>query len=66
MNYGQLQHFFEMGGYGIYVWPAYGITFAVLLMNMIVPYLRHKKLLRQQAPSSSISMISPQTHAADS
>jgi heme exporter protein D len=66
MNYGQVQHFFEMGGYGIYVWPAYAITFAVLLMNFINPWLRHRQLLRQQIPSSSIQIISSQSHAADS
>lgn len=22
--------FFSMNGYGIYIWPAYGVTFAVL------------------------------------
>lgn len=26
-----LQAFFEMGGYALYVWGAYGVTFAVVL-----------------------------------
>ena len=66
MIHGQLQHFFEMGGYGIYVWPAYGITFTVLLMNIIVPCMRHRQLLRQQTPSSSIQIITTQSHVTDS
>ena len=66
MNYGLLHHFFEMGGYGIYMWSAYGITFAVLLINFINPWLRHRQLLRQQIPSFSIPIISSQSHAADS
>ena len=28
-----LQKFIEMGGYGEYVWPAYGLTALVLLWN---------------------------------
>lgn len=30
-----LDQFFHMGGYGIYVWPAYGITLLVFLLNLI-------------------------------
>lgn len=66
MVHGQLQHFIEMGGYGIYVWPAYGITFAVLLMNIIVPCIRHRQLLRQPTSSSSIQIITTQSHVTDS
>lgn len=66
MIHGQLQHFFEMGGYGIYVWSAYGITFAVLLMNIIVPYMRHRQLLCQPTPSSSIQIITTQSHVTNS
>jgi heme exporter protein CcmD len=28
-----LQHFLAMGGYAKFVWPAYGLTAAVLLWN---------------------------------
>lgn len=66
MFYGQIQHFFAMGGYGIYIWPAYGITFVILLMNIIFPWLRHKQILRQQLPTSSITILSPQSHVTDS
>ncbi len=34
-----------MGGYGIYVWPAYGIGLVVLILNIIVPlYVKKQKL----------------------
>lgn len=66
MLYGQIQHFFAMSGYGIYVWPAYGITFVILVMNIIFPLLRHRQLLRQQIPASAISIISRPSHATDS
>ena len=37
--------FLNMGGYGIYVWPAYLIVAIVLIVNLIVPLRRHRKLL---------------------
>jgi heme exporter protein D len=66
MNYGQLQHFFEMGGYGVYVWSAYAITFAVLLMNFISPRFRHRQLLRRKLSSFSSQIKLSKTHVADS
>lgn len=48
MHWMQLQQFLLMGGYAKYVWPAYGITFSILLGNVILPLLKHKKILRQQ------------------
>ena len=65
MHYHQLQHFLDMGGYGIYIWPAYGMTFAVLIINIIQPLLQHRQLLRPgqyQMPNP----ISRQTHVTDS
>ncbi|MBM4207300.1 MAG: heme exporter protein CcmD [Gammaproteobacteria bacterium] len=43
------QEFFAMGGYGFYVWTAYGITFIVLVANVVVPIVQRKQFLRQQA-----------------
>ena len=37
--------FLNMGGYGVYVWPAYLIVAIVLIVNLIVPLRRHRKLL---------------------
>ncbi len=42
-----LESFFAMGGYAFYVWTAYGVTFLVLLVNILWPVLQHKQLLRQ-------------------
>lgn len=41
-----LTEFFYMGGYGFYVWTSYGLTFVVLLCNIIVPVWQRKQLLR--------------------
>jgi heme exporter protein D len=29
-----MKGFFDMGGYAAYVWPAYGVTLVVLLLNV--------------------------------
>ncbi|QWF69427.1 heme exporter protein CcmD [Methylomonas paludis] len=42
-----LQEFLHMGGYAVYVWSAYGVTFVVLLINLLLPLLQRKQLLRQ-------------------
>lgn len=41
--------FFAMGGYGFYVWMAYGITFFVLVATVVVPVFLRKQFLDQQA-----------------
>lgn len=40
-----MTEFFHMGGYGPYVWSAYGLTLAVLLFNLIQarPCMRRAK-----------------------
>jgi heme exporter protein D len=43
---GSLQAFFAMGGYAVYVWPAYGVFFVVLLIDWLAPQLRRRRLLR--------------------
>ena len=40
-----MSEFFHMGGYAAYVWSAYGISLAVLIMNIILPIRREKALL---------------------
>lgn len=44
-----LQEFFAMGGYAFYVWTSYGLTFLVLLLNIIIPVMQRKQLLRALA-----------------
>lgn len=39
--------FFNMGGYALFVWPAYGVTALVLWLNWYLPYRRHQQLIRQ-------------------
>ena len=42
-----LQTFFAMGGYAIYVWPAYAVFFIVLIVDTIAPRLRRRRVLRE-------------------
>ncbi|MBD8897924.1 heme exporter protein CcmD [Rhodanobacter sp. DHG33] len=41
-----LSHFFAMGGYAGYVWPAYAVFFAVLIADSVAPRLRRRRILR--------------------
>jgi heme exporter protein D len=35
MNWGSLDAFLAMGGYGLYVWGSYAVTFVLLAMEVI-------------------------------
>lgn len=39
--------FFNMGGYAFFVWSSYGLTFVILLWNVLAPMMRRKKILAQ-------------------
>ena len=50
-----LNDIFNMGGYGMYVWPAYGITLAVFSINLfsaLQEKRRTKKIISQQLSSN--------------
>jgi len=34
MNWGSWSEFFAMGGYGVYVWGSYGVTFAAIALEI--------------------------------
>jgi len=40
-----LNEFFHMGGYAVYVWTSYAIALVVLLLNIILPARQRRKLL---------------------
>ncbi|HKT27786.1 heme exporter protein CcmD [Dyella sp.] len=42
-----MQSFLAMGGYAVYVWPAYGVFFLVLLIDWFAPQLRRRRVLRE-------------------
>ena len=46
-----LSEFLHMGGYGVYVWSAYGITFVAMVLSVVIPLYQHisirQRLTRQ-------------------
>lgn len=36
----------DFGKYNIYIWASYGLTFIVLALNILLPYLEKKKLIK--------------------
>ena len=44
MNWQSMDEFFRMGGYGLYVWGAYGLTLVVMVAEALIVRQR-----RQQA-----------------
>jgi len=41
-----LEEFFHMGGYAVYVWSSYGLTFIVMLLIFINPISARKQILK--------------------
>lgn len=36
----------DFGKYNFYIWASYGLTFIVLIWNIVIPVLAKKKLLK--------------------
>lgn len=43
MNWGSAGNFFEMGGYGLYVWGSYAVTLACIALEVVLLALRRRK-----------------------
>lgn len=41
-----MSEFFNMGGYAMFVWSSFGITALVMTLNVILPIMRRKQLIR--------------------
>lgn len=46
MSWASPSDFFAMGGYAVYVWGAYGVTAACMLIDPILAARRHRQALR--------------------
>ncbi len=44
-----LPGFLAMDGHGAFVWSAYAITFAVLMLNVMQPWLARRRLVNAEA-----------------
>lgn len=49
MAFESFADFLAMGRHGLYVWLAYGVTFAIIVWNALQPVLQRRRLLREQA-----------------
>ncbi|KAB0480759.1 heme exporter protein CcmD [Vibrio chagasii] len=47
MYFESLSDFFAMGGYASYVWSAFGITFLLMIILLVVSVRRGKQLLTE-------------------
>ncbi len=52
MHFQNFHDFLLMGGYAPYVWSAYGITFVVLLVNFLIPFLKNRNLIKNEKNAS--------------
>jgi heme exporter protein CcmD len=43
-----LFHFLNLNGYGIYVWPSYGLAAALLGLQLFLPWKRWRRLNPKQ------------------
>ena len=57
MSWASASEFFAMGGYGLYVWGAYGVTAALMLIDPIAAARRHHRALRV-SPDDGDSFVS--------
>jgi heme exporter protein D len=48
MSFSSLSDFLAMGGHGLYVWSAYGVTLVVFVFNAIKPWFMNKRFLQEQ------------------
>ena len=42
-----MTEFFQMGGYAIYVWPAYLVTAVALALTLVAPLRRRTRIIRE-------------------
>jgi heme exporter protein D len=41
-----MSEFFHMGGYGVYLWPAFGLGFAMVVLNLVLAWSSLRKAER--------------------
>ncbi len=46
-GFASFSNFIHMGGYAMYVWPAFAITLVVLAVNIIIPARKQRKLMQE-------------------
>ncbi|MBS7690055.1 heme exporter protein CcmD [Pseudomonas lalucatii] len=49
MSFASFAEFLAMGNHGVYVWTCYGISLAVLALNVALPVLARRRYLQDEA-----------------
>ena len=49
MYFDSFSEFFNMGGHGLYVWLAYGVSAVLLVINIVLPVMHKRQLVKEQA-----------------
>jgi heme exporter protein D len=47
MTWDSLEAFLAMGGYGVYVWGSYAVTFALLAAEVVLLRMRGRAIMKQ-------------------
>jgi heme exporter protein D len=53
MNWGSLQAFLDMGGYGLYVWGSYGVAALCIAIELVALRARARRLGGQMTEAAS-------------
>jgi heme exporter protein D len=49
MYFQNMADFLAMGGHGLYVWLAYGLSALILIYNVVTPILQRRQLIAEVA-----------------
>ena len=49
MYFESFSEFLNMGGHGLYVWMAYGLSAVLLAINVVLPIIHKRQLVKEQA-----------------
>ncbi|MEB6587979.1 MULTISPECIES: heme exporter protein CcmD [Pseudomonas] len=49
MMFSSFSEFITMGQHGLFVWSAYGISFLILSINVLLPLLARRRYLQQES-----------------
>lgn len=49
MYFESFSEFLNMGGHGLYVWMAYGLSAVLLVINVVLPIQHKRQLIKEQA-----------------
>ena len=64
MQWGSVENFLEMGGYGFFVWGSYAVCAAVIVLDIVTARVRRKRALSEVARESRLAQQKAQQRAA--